>query len=1015
MESIIRTLNRVALFDLLSDAQKRKAAGLFEPAAFRMGETIAARGEAVDAFYIIESGQARWIGLNGAGEETSLSVLRAGEFFGEQLLFGESPAEATVAASTPLRTLRLTKPGFAALLREYPALEKYFREMLANEGMRLFLKHSTVLSGLDSEAIRSLLDRFEARDYEAGDVLVREGAEGDAFYIIRSGAVTVEIGEERKIVNRLLPGDFFGELALLTGEPRKATVRAAERTAVFRLDKAEFDRLTAVHPLLKQSLQQTAAGYSQEALVMPDDLEDPEISEQPGQAELPTPKRGEGAMPGRFRRKYAVLRQQSEMDCGPTCLAMICRHYGVEVSLNRMRERMRVSQEGVSLAVLAAAAEEIGFAAAARQIGGKVPEKAALPAIFHWDGEHYVVVYAKRGRRYLIADPRLGVLDSIPEDELKRHWNGIALELSPTAELRQPRGEGKETLLKRFLPFLKPVKGAMLDVFLLSIAIEGILLALPILSQLVIDRVIAYRDPSMLRVLLIGMLVLALFQMFYAFMRRYLVAATAAKLDIALVESFNKKLFGLPFDFFLRRTIGDIMTRVGENENIRRMLTGNAVYFLLDLLAIVMYGVLMLAYNAKLALIGLAFMPAFVVLILTAMPILRKIDRKLLAAESDTHSKMVEAVQAVATVKALAIEKIVRAGIRDKLVKERELRKQGTLLAAGVDAFSALVEISARIAMLYWGTTFVLRGELTIGGMVAFLSLFHTVMSAVISVTDMLDGFSEARVSMERLNDVLGARDEQPNPRQKRILPPIRGHIEFRNVTFRYAPGNPNVLQNLNLEIHPGQTVAIVGRSGAGKTTFIQLLLALFEPTEGRIRIDGFDLRNVHYASLRRQIGVVQQENVIFSATVRENIAIHQPDASFEEVAAAAKLAGADEFISALTLGYETKIGEGGTRLSGGQRQRIAIARALLGHPRLLVFDEATSALDAETERHIQRNMDAILSERTAIVIAHRLSTVRRADRIVVLDRGTIAESGTHEELMSLQGLYFHMVSEQMN
>jgi subfamily B ATP-binding cassette protein HlyB/CyaB len=1009
VEQIVAAMNQTAIFNFMSDEKKRSAAALFEAVSFKLGETVISKGEHSEAFYMILSGKARWIGYTLTGEEISISLLKAGSHFGERGLLSDEPAEATIASAGQLQALRLTRAGYTILLEENPGLDTYFRDWAESEGLQLFLKNSTILGGLSFEAIRSLFDRFEIVEFEEGQVLVREGEKGSSFYIIRSGSVLVDIGEKRRTVNKLIAGDYFGELALLTGESRRATVRAKEQTTVYRLNQAAFDELIVQFPDIKQSMLSMIAQYSQEAILMPSDLdEDVVVREQPE-----PPKRKPAKVAGSYKRKFKALLQQSEMDCGPTCLTMICRYYGVKVTVNRMKQRMEVSLEGVSLGAIAEAADRIGFTSTARRTSIEHLDAVNYPAIFHWKGNHFVVIYKKQGDQYVIADPVMGQLDLISLDELKEDWNGIVLELSPTPALAELRDE--ETLLRRYIPFLRPIRGTLLGILLFSILIQLILLSIPILSQQVVDRVIGENKPSLLTLILGGMLFLAVFQLVFTFTRQFLVARTAIKLDAALVGAFNLKLFGLPLSYFVRRTVGDVITRMSENDKVRRLLTDDAVYFILSVVSLVLYGGLMIVYNMKLAFISLAFLPVFALLIMIVMPMMRKNSRRQFMAEGELQSKVVEAVQGIATVKALAIEKDVRSMINRKQAKKRALLMQGYLLGAGAESILAFLQMISRLVLLYWGAKYVLAGEMTVGELVAFLSMFYVMLSAVESMTRMVDSFSEARVSMERLNDVFDADLEQPNPEEKRLIPPIRGKIEFQNVSFRYSADGKNVLQNLSFTIEPGQTVALVGRSGSGKTTLAQLLLSLYVPTEGSIKIDGYDIRGVHVDSLRKQIGVVQQENVIFSMSVRDNIAIHHPDASFEDIEHAAALAGANEFVKALALGYDTKIGEGGMRLSGGQKQRIAIARAILGNPRFLILDEATSALDAESERFIQRNMELILSDRTAILIAHRLSTVRRADRIIVLDQGTIVESGKHEELIANKGLYYYLTSEQIS
>jgi ATP-binding cassette subfamily B protein len=397
-------------------------------------------------------------------------------------------------------------------------------------------------------------------------------------------------------------------------------------------------------------------------------------------------------------------------------------------------------------------------------------------------------------------------------------------------------------------------------------------------------------------------------------------------------------------------------------------------------------------------------------------PIMKRQNREIFnrAAEADSH--LVESVAGIGTIKAAAAERRIRWKMEGLTVKSLNMEFRGALTGIGAYSLGNILQTLNTVFLFWYGARLVIAGGLSVGQLVAFNALVGNVTRPILSVIDLWREFQEINVALERLNDVFDAKSEDAGDRQGSIrMPSIRGHVRLDNVTFRYpARADKNALQNVSLEISPGQRVALVGRSGAGKSTFASLLLRLHEPNEGRILIDGHDLRQISISSLRSQIGVVPQEVFLFSGTIRENIAFGDPDAPLQEVVGAATLAGAHEFISELPLGYETKIGERGQSLSGGQRQRVAIARALFKRPRILIFDEATSALDVESERAIQQNLDKMLKDRTTFIIAHRLSTVRNADLIVVLDRGNVVELGDHYSLMEQRGLYFYLNSQQL-
>ncbi|WP_166245118.1 peptidase domain-containing ABC transporter [Paenibacillus turpanensis] len=1016
---LIPYLDRVPLFDVFTEAEKELLARQMQREAFELGQTIVGSDVGVDAFFIIVSGNARKIGKSASGKETNLGLLQPGEHFGEQALFNDSVERQppfTIRASTPLEVLRIRREQFMEMAAQHPAIEKYFRDFISSDIMRSFLKNNTVLTHVDHSAIRSLLDRLEVRTYSPEEYLVREGDVGDAFYIVKSGTAAVERGAEATIVNRLVAGDFFGELALLTGGPRKASVRASEAVEVFRLSKTDFDELVQNYPVILESIRSISAHYSSAAMVLPEAVEENEAQPLRESDGFWGEKIAEKERPKLWRRRkgwkrYPALLQQNEMDCGPTCLTMISNYYGMKASVNRMRERCNVGVEGTSMLGLTEAAEALGFEAKGLKATVSLLHEMQTPFIAHWNGNHYIIVYEVKENGVVVADPAVGYVDELPMDKFKSHWTGYAITLQPTDRF-VPIND-REPMLSRYLQFFRPYRKLLGSALALSLLIELVFLVFPVMTQQIFDHVLEDVNLSLLHVLLIALLALSCFNTVSIAFRHLLVARLAFVVDRAMLEHFYKHLFKLPFTYFSKRTSGDIITRVYENEKVRALITDHAIELLLDLLTLVVYGGLMLYYHPGLAMISFALLPVYAGLYLYMLPLMRRNFRKQMVAEGESQTQVVEAVQSIATVKGLSMERTVRRKLMEKLAVQLQLRLEGNRLELMTAAGSTGIRALSNVALLYFGSQFVIGGELSVGALVAFTVLFTSFMFALESISKRSGELSEARISMERLNDVYESTVEHPHPEKMRLLPAIQGHIRFENVSFQYYNGGKMILQHLDVEIQPGQKVALVGRSGSGKSTFANLLLKLLEPTSGTIYIDGYPLREVHAASIRRQVGVVPQETLLFRGTVRDNIAVHGRDVPFEEIERAAMLAGAHEFIEALPLGYDTMIGEGGMRLSGGQRQRIVIARALVTNPRILIFDEATSALDTESERIIQQNMEKMLQNRTTLMIAHRLSTIRNADVILVLDQGVVVEAGTHEQLLARRGMYHHFVHQQ--
>lgn len=1032
-------LNDIALFDILDDAQKTHLLARMTVEPFKLGQTFHRRGESWDAFYVVVSGRVRVVGAQADGKEVNVGLLGAGDPFGESALLETEEAGFTYRAASEGQLLRLSRSDFRALVEADGELMAYFDRYLAHEAMRLFLKRSTVLAPVGFGELRSLLDRMTVHDYAPGQPIVTEGEEGDAFYIISSGTVEVlKTSAGGKRLNRLFAGDFFGELALLTDSPRRATVRAESPVTVFRLSKDDFGHVIATWPKVRDMILSVASGYSE--LKPPgDDRTKPETAAAAAVADIAVlphgkaeaapatvsadeasagersetsasqPERRPGA---RFR--FPLVMQQNEMDCGAACLAMICRHAGKRVSLNRLRELAGVGRDGTTLHRLADAAEAVGFSARGVETSANRLQDAPVPFIAHWNGNHYVVVYRVAGGSVFVADPAKGRL-RLARQDFAKGWTGKALFLSPSGTGAADEPDEPASSWKRYMPYFRTYRRELARLLFISLFVQLLGMAVPMFTQAIIDHVLVSRDRPALHVLFGGMLVVTLCMLVFDASRKYLAAYIFQRIDIAMVSDFYDSVLRLPLSWFKSRKAGDVLTRVGEHATIREFMTTTAIGSLLSLLTAIVFSMLMFAYHPRLALIALVFIPLFAALVLIVTPMMKANSRRQFRANADTHNRMVETVVTLETVKALAVERHARQQITDKLEHAAAVRLDGSLLQVMSGSIGGMLQQLGSLSVLAVGASLVMNEEMTLGQLMAFAFVYASLIGAVVSLIEAADRYQDVRVSLERLDDVYGTAAETKNAATQIRLSALKGHIVFEQLTFRYEPEGRNTLQNINLEILPGQTVAFTGRSGAGKSTLTHLLLKLYEPTGGKLAVDGFDIRQINPGWLRGSVGVVQQDAALFSGTVRENIAWRRPEeASFEQVVNAAKLAGAHEFISALPLGYETQIGERGAALSGGQRQRIAIARALLGDPPVLIFDEATSALDTESERLLQRSLDDTLKDRTTIIIAHRLSAVRQADLIVVLDQGMIVEAGTHEELLAARSLYYYLHQQQL-
>jgi ATP-binding cassette subfamily B protein len=887
---------------------------------------------------------------------------------------------------------------------------------------QLSLEHLSAIFGqtLPQRILDICLSQVQIVQPKSGQLFWDSTQAESGIYWIWEGKVRL-LDREENLLLTLEAGSSFGELSLFTEQQNYQPhfARASLNLKLAFFPRSLIDSIIRDFPSVRSYLYQQSREREQQlrssahpaATVV---TSPPQLPPSPSpRVKFPRPRRNLGHWWQKLVRNYPIVLQQSISDCGAACLAMIGRYWGKNFSISRLRERANSDRNGATLKSLAGAAEEIGFHTRPVRASLDKLNPENLPCIVHWENNHYIVLYAIQGKQVIVGDPACGQ-KTLSRQAFQSGWGGCALLLEPTLEL-QKTAEASSSLGK-FFQLIKPHGGILLQIFLASILLQVFGLITPIFTQLLLDRVVVQRSHSTLTAIGIGLLVFGIFRIAIGGLRQYLLDHTANRVDVSLIVGFISHTLRLPLSFFESRYVGDIMARVGENSKIQRFLTSDALAVILDLLTIFVYLGVMFWYSWKLSLLVLLVIPPLLLLTLLSTPLLQKISREIFQAVAAESPYLIQVLTGIRTIKSMAIEQRVRWQWESFLHQSVRQRFQGQVVGNQLQLLSSTLQTLSSTALLWYGAWLAIENELSIGQLVAFNMLLGNVINPFQRLAGLWHEFQEILIAVERLNDVLDSPPEEDLLHQARqILPRLQGHISFENVSFRYHPDEEmNVLENLNFEIQPGQTIALVGRSGSGKTTVAKLILGLYQPYRGRILIDGQDISNLALASLRQQIGIVDQDTFLFGDTIRENISLGHSQASLEEVMRAAELAGAAEFIQKLPLGYETKIGEAGGLLSGGQRQRLAIARALLGNPPVLIFDEATSHLDAESERLIQSHLQSVLGDRTAIIIAHRLSTIRQADQILVLDRGLLVERGTHAELINRRGIYFYLNTQQL-
>jgi len=697
------------------------------------------------------------------------------------------------------------------------------------------------------------------------------------------------------------------------------------------------------------------------------------------------------------------------IDTGLACLIMLARFHALAVDPQQVAHEFKESGKFFGITEILLAAKKLSLIAKKVKPSKERIATTPMPAIALAKDGTFFIVARMEGEKILIHDPKVERPEIIDQATFEARWSGEMLLFTSRASLA---GELAKFDFSWFVPAVVKYRKLLGEVLLVSFVLQLFALVTPLFFQVVMDKVLVHKGFTTLDVIAVAFVTVVIFEVTLTTLRSYVFAHTTSRIDVELGAKLFRHLLNLPLAYFQARRVGDSVARVRELENIRSFLTGNAITVVLDLVFSVVFIAVMFVYSKFLTLIVLLSLPCYFIISLLFTPVLRARLNEKFNRSAENQSFLVETISGIDTVKAMAVEPqwtrkwdnqlaaYVSAGFKTATI--------GMFANGGITLISKFVTI----ATLYFGAKLVISGDLSVGQLIAFNMLSGQVTSPVMRLAQLWTDFQQTGISIQRLGDILNTRTELAS--SKTSLPPIRGQIQLDQINFRYRPDAAEVIRNLSLGIAAGEVVGIVGRSGSGKSTLTKLVQRLYLPERGRVLVDGMDIALADASSLRRQIGVVLQENVLFNRSIRDNIALSDPAAPLPLVMQAAQLAGAHEFISELPEGYDTMVGEHGSSLSGGQRQRIAIARALITNPRILIFDEATSALDYESERIIQNNMKAICKGRTVIIIAHRLSAVRDANRIIVMDRGQIVEQGVHAELITRpKGLYAHLYNMQ--
>lgn len=716
------------------------------------------------------------------------------------------------------------------------------------------------------------------------------------------------------------------------------------------------------------------------------------------------------------------------MDCGPSCLRMISMHYGKYYSLETLRKKCEYTRIGVSMLGISQAAESIGLRSTGVKVSFEELCSANFPCIIHWNQKHFVVLYGIKGkegnRQMLVANPAAGI-QTYYEKEFKKYWIssinegteiGTAMLLEPTPDFYCE--EGEESPRKGFgflFSYLNPYKQLFIQLIIGLLAGSIIQLILPLLTQNIVDIGIGTRDIGFIWVVLIAQMVLTLSSVFVDFIRGWILLHIGARINISLISDFLAKLMRLPIGFFDTKMTGDIMQRIGDNRRIQQLLTASSLNILFSMVNILIFGIVLLIYSSLIFLIFFAASALYILWITLFLKKRRELDFKAFAQNSANQSSIVQLITGMQEIKLNVCEKQKRWEWEDIQAKLFKISIKGLALGQYQEAGATFINQIKNIIITVAAAGSVINGELTLGMMMSVQYIIGQLNSPVVQIIGFIRQTQDAKISLERLAEIHEKEDEINTEKGLINDIPEQSDIVINDLSFKYeGAGNENVLNDITFRIPFGRITAIVGSSGSGKTTLIKLMLGFYPVKNGSIEIGQNNLQNYNIEEWRKRCGVVMQEGFIFSDTIANNIAPGAEVIDKKTLANAVKTANIDEFIESLPLSYNSKIGQEGHGISQGQKQRLLIARAVYKNPDYIFFDEATNSLDANNEKTIMENLTGFFRGRTVIVVAHRLSTVKHADNIIVLEKGRIAEQGTHQQLITNRAQYYELIRNQL-
>ena len=952
-----------------------------EKLKFKMGQSLSDDKYLSGSVYFIEKGSARVIYTEGNKYKT-INKISEGNFVGGISLIRNSPCE-NIRASTELIAYKISDQEFKNLYHNDLKFRSFFDSSINDSEIIHFADY----------LIKKLFNNQKTHE----DLFTELKKSFNTFFVNLDEIINlIKTGKKVYLAQKIIGFDFY---SLIDSENKvKQIFKDSDDQKKIRCISFKYDLIPKNNKILENK--------NSENFDAEDEINS-EIKIAPKKAPLSVFNNSEFS-------EDILVRANGLVRETLACFQMISRILKIPIRKDSIEKILRDFENrdaAIDLRLIGELLSNLGLQVTNGSIPSRMASRLQTPCVINWKDSFALIIKSSQ-EGILIASPDEGMINILSEDLSSTFENDInILLLEKTKETPQ-----KIFNLNWFWPAIQKYKVILIQVLIASFVVQLFTLGNPLLIQVIIDKVISQRSLDTLQVLGVALLFVTLLEGILGSLKTFLFAETTNRIDQKLGSEVIDHLLRLPLNYFDKRPVGELGSRVDELEKIREFLTGQALSTILDAIFSVIYILVMFIYSSLLTLIALIVVPIQIAITLLGAPLFRRQFRQAAEENAKTKSHLVEVITSIQTVKSQNIETISRWKWQKLYSKYISRTFERTISGTTIGQVSQVLQKISQLLVLWVGATLVLKGQLTLGQLIAFRIISSYVTQPLLRLSTIWQNIQELRVSFERLGDVIDTPQESNElDKQKISMPPVKGKVGFEDVTFSFDKSKSNVLNNVSFEIEKGQFVGIVGESGSGKSTLMKLLSRLYSPNQGKIKIDGYDIDKVELYSLRRQIGIVPQEPILFSGTVMENISLTQSEASNDEIINAAKLAEAHDFIMNLPSGYSTNVGERGSSLSGGQRQRIAIARTLLNKPQILILDEATSALDYNTERKLCDNLIRNLKGNTVFFITHRLATIKNSDLIIVMHNGKLDEMGSHNKLMSNKGRYFALESQQGN